>query len=322
MKLSDLVKASNTAGAKQQAARKQSLLIYGPPKVGKTELAGTIVKLPTAERIFWFDLENGADTLVDMYHRGKITLEQMEKVILIRVPDVRDSPIAMETLLKAICTRQAVDICEEHGRVNCAECKKTGGTTVKFDHKSLGPNDWIVIDSLSQAATSALNMACLGKGQDYKPGWDEYGLQGKWISDLLTTIQAAPHCNFICITHVQILEDADGKDIYTPLCGTKSFSSGVAKFFGTVIYCEMKMKQHKAGSSTTYNVQTQTGSRLGIALEKEKEPDLSVVLPRAGIGLPASQIEMEPTDESVKEVIEETVKEKPSFLNRVNAAKK
>ena len=308
MRLSQLVAASNAAGAVQQAARKHSILLYGKPKTGKTELAGTLAKLEAANNIYWFDLENGSDTLADMVRRGKLTPEQADKIVLIKVPDLRDTPVAMETLLKSICTKAAVKICEEHGRVGCPDCTKAGKEFVQFDHKSLGPNDWIVIDSLSQAGVSAMNMACLGKDAGYKPTFDEYGLQGKWLSDLLTTVQAAPYCNFLCITHVQLLEEDDGKEVYAPLCGTKNFSSGCAKYFGTVIFVEMKMKQHKAGSSTSYNAQTQAGSRIGLLLEKEKDLDLSIVLPAAGICVPATG--ETPKAEAV------TAESKPSFLKK------
>ena len=308
MKLSQLVAANNVANAAQQAARRHSILLYGKPKVGKTELAGTLAKIPAVNNIYWFDLENGSDTLAYMVERGKLTVEQADKITLIKVPDLRDTPTAMDTLLRSICTRAAVKICEEHGRVGCPDCTKANKEFVQFDHKSLGPNDWIVIDSLSQAGVSAMNMACLGKDAGYKPTFDEYGLQGKWLSDLLTTVQAAPYCNFLCITHVQLLEEDDGKEVYAPLCGTKNFSSGCAKYFGTVIFVEMKMKQHKAGSSTSYNAQTQAGSRIGLLLEKEKDLDLSIVLPAAGICVPTTG--ETPKAEAV------TAESKPSFLKR------
>ena len=124
MRLSQLVAASNTAGAVQQAARKHSILLYGKPKTGETELAGTLAKLEAAKNIYWFDLENGSDTLADMVRRGKLTPEQADKIVLIKVPDLRDTPVAMETLLKSICTKAAVKICEEHGRVGCPDCTK------------------------------------------------------------------------------------------------------------------------------------------------------------------------------------------------------
>ena len=70
----------------------------------------------------------------------------------------------------------------------------------------------------------------------------------------------------------------------------------------------MKMKQHKAGSSTSYNAQTQAGSRIGLLLEKEKELDLSIVLPAAGICVPSN-------GETVAAPVVEAAN-KPSFLKK------
>lgn len=284
MKLSQLISASNAASIKAPK-RTHSILIYGMPKVGKTELAATIAKLDAVENIYWFDLENGADTILDMYRRGRLTLEQLDKITLIKVPDTREQPTGMETLLRAIATRNPVKICEEHGKVACPQCVKDKAELIEFNHSKLTDKDVIVVDSLSQAGVSALNMAMLGKAQDAKAEWDHYGMQGRFLSDLLTVIQAAQYTNFICITHVQVLEDDAGKDVYSPMCGTKTFSAGVAKYFGSIVYAEMKMKKHKAGSSTQYNAMTQAGSRIGIVLEKEDELDLSIALPKAGLFL-------------------------------------
>lgn len=316
MKLNQLVAASNAAGQVSGKKRKNSFLLYGPPKAGKTELAGTLAKIPDVRSIWWFDLENGSDTLVDMIRRGKLTEEQAAKIDLIRVPDIRESPVAMETLLKAICTKAAVQICDEHGRVNCPVCLKDKASFTPFHHASLTDKDFIVIDSLSQASVSAMNMACRNQPVEFKPTWDEYGLQTKWLSDLLTTVQAAQYTNFLCITHDLIIEEEGKSDKCVPLCGTKAFSNTSAKYFGTVIYAEMKLKQHKAGSSTKYSTSTQTGSRLGIELEKEKDPDLSTVLINAGF-FGGVRTDSPTTEESVeKEVTTSTTpveEAKPRF---------
>ena len=316
MKLNQLVAASNAAGQVSGKKRTHSFLLYGPPKVGKTELAGTLAKIPDVRSIWWFDLENGSDTLVDMIRRGKLTEEQAAKINLIRVPDIRESPVAMETLLKAICTKAAVQICDEHGRVNCPVCLKDKASFTPFHHASLTDKDFIVIDSLSQASVSAMNMACRNQPVEFKPTWDEYGLQTKWLSDLLTTVQAAQYTNFLCITHDLIIEEEGKSDKCVPLCGTKAFSNTSAKYFGTVIYAEMKLKQHKAGSSTKYSTSTQTGSRLGIELEKEKDPDLSTVLINAGFfggvrtEYPEGEEESSTTTEAKADVVSEV---KPRF---------
>lgn len=316
MKLNQLVAASNAAGQTSGKKRTHSILLYGPPKVGKTELAGTIAKIPDVENIYWFDLENGSDTLLDMLRRGKLTEEQAAKITLFKVPDIRESPVAMETLLKAICTKAAVQICDEHGRVNCPVCLKAKGSFTPFSHTACTEKDFIVIDSLSQAAVSAMNMACRNQPVEFKPTWDEYGLQTKWLSDLLTTVQAAQYTNFLCITHDLLIEEEGKSDKCVPLCGTKAFSNTAAKYFGTVIYAEMKLKQHKAGSSTKYSTSTQTGSRLGIELEKEKDPDLSTVLINAGF-FGGQRIDSPTTEEPVeKEVTTSTTpveEAKPRF---------
>ena len=316
MKLNQLVAASNAAGQTSGKKRTHSILLYGPPKVGKTELAGTIAKIPDVENIYWFDLENGSDTLLDMLRRGKLTEEQAAKITLFKVPDIRESPVAMETLLKAICTKAAVQICDEHGRVNCPVCLKAKGSFTPFSHTECTDKDFVVIDSLSQAAVSAMNMACRNQPVEFKPTWDEYGLQTKWLSDLLTTVQAAQYTNFLCITHDLLIEEEGKSDKCVPLCGTKAFSNTAAKYFGTVIYAEMKLKQHKAGSSTKYSTSTQTGSRLGVELEKEKDPDLSTVLINAGffggtrIDYPEREEESSDTTEARAEEVKEV---KPRF---------
>lgn len=282
IKISQLISAANAAGLESAVKRTHAILIYGMPKVGKTELTATVAKIPSVKRIFWFDLENGWDTIADMYRRGRLTTEEIDKFILIKVPDTKDTPTGIDTLLKAIASKTPAKICDAHGTVACAVCKDPNSQLI-FDHKTLTHEDVIVIDSLSQAGVSALNKAMKGMSDTAKPGWDEYGLQVRWLSDLCITIQACPYASIIAITHVAVLEDEEGKDTYSPLCGTKTFSAGLAKHFGTVVYVQMKMKKHKAGSSTTYNSMSQAGSRIGIELEKQEELDLSDALIKAGL---------------------------------------
>ncbi len=273
MKMSDLALAVKNAEVEAKSTT-HSFLFYGPPKSGKTELVATICKAPEYDRIYWFDNENGSSTILRMYKDGKLTLEDLSKIIIIRIPDTREDPTAIETMLKAICSRNAVTICEDHGKVDCLDCKKANRPSIPFHYRSLTKRDAIVIDSLSQVGASAMNMACRGKSIEFKPTFDEYGACGKWLGDLCTVIQAAQFCDIYAITHVQIMEDENKNDIYYPLCGTKNFSSNVAKYFGTVVFVTKKLKRHRAESSTTSSMVTLAGSRLGIELEKSPELDL------------------------------------------------
>lgn len=302
MRASDLVAAMEAAGATAKPTT-HSFLLYGPPKTGKTELVATVAEADEYDTVYWFDIENGFDTVIRMYRDGKLSLKALQKIIIIKVPDTREDPVAITTLLKTICSSSAVKICELHGRVGCATCEKEGKATIPFDYKKLTKRTAIVIDSLSQAGASALNLACKGRPSEYKPGFDEYGAMGKWLADLCTTIQAAQYCDIYAITHVQLLEDENKNDIYVPLCGTKNFSAMVAKYFGTVVFVTKKLKRHRAESSTLASMNTQSGSRLGIELEKETDLDLVKSLRSAGFlsgtGATVDEVEKGPADAGI-----------------------
>lgn len=280
MNLSELAKATNSA-----KRANHSILLYGPPKTGKTRLVGTAASIPEIKRIFWIDLENGAETLL---HMG-LSEEALSKVTLFRIPDTRDTPRGIETVLKMLSAKEPITICDEHGKVACVECQDK--TSKKFQGeefclKTCTHFDLVVIDSGSQLGDSALNMACMGKPLEYKPGWDEYGLQSKWLGDILSVIQAATFTNFVMISHViPIEEEHNGvkKDKLYPLVGTKSFCSKVGKYFGTVIYTEIKMGKHAAGSGSTYKSDTITGSRVNALMEKAPTLDMRAILIEGGI---------------------------------------
>lgn len=256
-----------------------SILIYGPSKSGKTVLVGTAAKVPEIQHIYWFDVENGIESII---HSG-LTPAEMEKIIVFRIPDTRENPIAIETLLRAFSSRTPIGICDLHGKVDCLECKKQAASITPFCLADCTHHDLVVVDSGSQLGDSALNAACKGKSLDYKPGWDEYGFQGKWLGDILSVVQQAKHTNFVVLTHEIALEGEDGKDRMFPLMGSKNFCLKVAKYFGTVVYTHMKLNKHAAGSSSTYRGDVVTGSRVNARLEDSKLPTMEDILIRGGI---------------------------------------
>lgn len=264
------------------------ILIYGSPKSGKTRLAGTIAKVVQVKRIFWFDVENGSLTLLNP--ELGLTEPELKKVELIQLPDTKEHPIAIETLLKVFSNRKGITICEEHGRVDCVDCTpkpsklSTGPAGVaafkpvsKFPPiASLGAEDCIVIDSLSQVGDSALVVAeriTSGSTNAYA----KYGEQGQRLADLLGMIQQL-RTNIICVTHVTVNEAEDTKkETVIPLCGTRNFSLKVAKYFNTVIHMSVEVKKFKAGSTPTYKLNTVAGDRLGCAIEKADDVDLRTI---------------------------------------------
>lgn len=257
-------------------ARNHSTLIYGPPKCGKTQLVGTAAALPEVRRIYWFDLENGADTLL---HMG-LPDEALDKIEYIKVADTRDTPWGIETMLKSLTSREGVWISAEAGRVVASKDKVDGD--IFFKLSECRGDEVVVIDSGTQLGASALNAACLGKPHTFKPTFDEYGLMGKWLGDCMSVIQQAQHTNFVMITHETMMEDNDGKTKFFPICGTQKFSMSLAKFFGTVVYCHMKMKKHCAASSTSFANDKLTGSRLNVEIEKG-ELSMKALLVDSGI---------------------------------------
>ena len=292
--------------AKAAAAIKpnHSILIYGPPKTGKTKLAGTAAKIKEVTRIFWFDLENGVETLLGM----GLTDEELAKITVVKIADTRDNPIAIETMLKALTSKTSVKICEQHGKVNCAECAKASAPFISFYLKDLTHNDLLVIDSGSQLGDSALGAACLGKESMFKPTFDEYGMVNKWLGDICSVIQQCANTNFVVLTHEIALEDDEGKDKFFPLMGSKAFSMKCAKYFGTVVYVHKKLNKHVAGSSSTYLGDRMSGSRVNAKIEKQSEPDMRAILIEGGILKPGATDQMQTSSESAPQV--QTVEEK------------
>lgn len=277
MKLSQLLQASNLSRPNH------SILLYGPPKTGKTQLVGTAAKIKEFDRIVWVDLENGSETLL---HMG-LTEQELDKIDLIRIPDTRETPRGCETVLKMFSAKEDIKICHSHGKVNCveAECKSSDSYTL-FNLRKLTHKDLLVIDSGSQLGDSSLSMACLGKPLEFKPGWDEYGLSNKWLGDILSVIQQATFTNFVVITHEMIVEEeVNGvkRDKIFPLMGTKAFCAKVSKYFGTVVYVEIKMGKHAAGSSTTYKANHVTGSRVNVKIESSKDLSMRAIFIEGGI---------------------------------------
>lgn len=276
------MKLKEIAAAAASIATNHAILIFSRPKFGKTYLAGTAAKIKDINRIFWFDLENGSETLLHM----DLTDEEMDKITVYKIADTKETPIGIETMLKAMSIKSEVSICDEHGRVGCADCKSNKKSSTPFSLAKCTHNDLVVIDSGSQMGDSALAACMLGKDTMAKPGWDEYGIQGKWLADILSVIQQCKTTNFVVLTHELVVEEEHNgakKDAIFPLMGTKPFSMKVAKYFGTVVYLHKKMNKHAGASSSTFRGDIVTGSRVNARLEDAKELNMHAILVAGGI---------------------------------------
>jgi hypothetical protein len=249
--------------SQKQASKSHHVLLFGPPKSGKTQLAGD---LSSQFNLIWFDLENGADTLL------KLPLEQQERIELISLPDTRSYPVAIETCLKVI-KGTPVSICEAHGKVGCPICKKDSLPFTDLVLNSLPLDTVVVFDSLTQLTNSAIAHITKTQPEDYKLNYDDWGNLGKLMDTFLSHVQQAPF-HIVCISHETEVEMEDGKNKLVPTAGTRNFSRNTAKYFDEVCYCEVKNRKHVVGSSTIYSGNILTGSRSGSSLESAANPSL------------------------------------------------
>lgn len=249
--------------SQKSASKSHHVLLFGPPKSGKTQLAGA---LSSHFNLIWFDLENGADTLL------KLPPEQQDKVELISLPDTRSYPIAIETCLKVI-KGTGVSICEAHGKVGCLICKKDSKPFTNLELNNLPLDTVVVFDSLTQLTNSGIANITKNQPEDYKLNYDDWGNLGKLMDTFLSHVQQAPF-HIVCISHETEVEMEDGKNKLVPTAGTRNFSRNTAKYFDEVCYCEVKNKKHVVGSSTIYSGNILTGSRSNTVLEGTAEPSL------------------------------------------------
>lgn len=239
------------------------VLVYGPPKAGKTKLYGGLAK---KYKLLVIDLENGNKTL------RSLPLEYQKNIFVLSLPDTRVYPIAAETCLAMIKGAKGT-VCEDHSKWNCLVCKKNARPSEEIELNALG-QDWIVcFDSLTQLSNSIMAHLTRTKDDLYKPEWEDYRNQGALLDKFLSQVQQAPF-NCCCVTHETETKMEDGKAKLVPIAGTTNFSRNTAKYFDDVVYCNVVNKKHGFASSSTWSNQVLTGSRGSINIEDQEEPSL------------------------------------------------
>lgn len=288
----------------------QSVLVYGPPKVGKTQL---VSELAEEFNLIWFDLENGHATLF------KLPEEQQERVELIVLPDSRSFPIGIETALKAIKgTPGWID--NETGKWVAEERLKKADKEYTFVHLNSLDRNWIVVwDSLTQLTNSAISFLTKNQPDDYKMQFDDYGNLGKLMDIFLSHIQQAKFNN-VCISHETEVELEDGKVKIVPTAGTRNFSRNTAKYFGHVVYCQVSNKKHTFISSTTGTLNIITGSRTDISTESMGKASLIPIF-KGEVGKPATKPGIAPvlTNQTNGQKAASSLKEKMDALKAAKA---
>lgn len=247
-------------------SKAKHVLVFGPPKSGKTLLVGKLAE--AGFKLKWFDLENGRNTLF------QLSQEAQERIDMFPIPDTRSFPIAADTITTVLKGVGKTRICLEHGKTSCAICTKSSPEDFsEIILKEMKDDEILVIDSLTQLSNSVMFHETRNKPDDFTPGWDEYKAQGRNLTFCLSEIQNASF-NCVVITHEAGIEQEDGKEKLIPIGGTRNFARTVARYFDEVIYCHVKNRRHVAASSSLYEPNILTGSRTGVAIEKDAEASL------------------------------------------------
>lgn len=247
-----------------------SVLVYGPPKTGKTKLVG---ELANYFNLHWFDIENGHETL---YTLPKTAQDNIE---LYRILDSKSYPIGIESCLKII-KGDEVKMCQGHSKIGCALCTKEAKPFDTIHLNALNhKKDIVVFDSITQLVDSACNHIAKGKPEDYKFDYSDWANLGRVMGAFLSYVQCAGF-NVICISHETEAEMEDGKMKIVPTAGTRNFSRNTAKYFGHVIYCDVRTGKHKFVSSTTGIPSVVTGSRTDVDISTMAVPSLKSIFTR------------------------------------------
>lgn len=248
------------------------VLIFGGPKTGKSQLAGELAEY---YNLIWVDMENGHEVLF------KLPEEWQKRIELIDLPDTRSYPIAIETVLKMV--KGKVSICEVHGKCSCMVCARVTkdnpdnpASVVEVNLPTLGHEDVVVFDSLTQLSNSAIAFITKSEADDYKLDYNDWGNLGKLLDIFLSHIQQAGY-NVIVISHEIEAETEGKKKTLVPVGGTRNFSRNIAKYFDHVVYAERKNKKHVFGSSTGYATNILTGSRTDAIMEGTDKPSLLTI---------------------------------------------
>jgi len=271
--MAKLSKFIGTDGARIQAP--QHICLYGPPKAGKTQLIGELAN--EGFTLIYFDLENGKSTLLK---EGLLTPEALERITYIGVKDTKDAPLALVTLDKIIRGGN-FNICDEHGRVDCPNCKASSAEftiiniPTKFTEEA--ENTIVIIDSFTQLSMSVINTVIAGKSIDYQETLHDFRNQGNYLNRVFSYLQQAPfHC--IGTAHEIEAEREDGSMRIVPSIGSRNYAITAGKFFDHIVYMDKTNGKHKGYSSTGYSNVVLTGSRLGVEIEKLDRPNLAAII--------------------------------------------
>lgn len=270
-----------------QAGR--TTLVWGPPRTGKTRWAATIAKAPQIKKVFFFDFENGYETII--YAKDKdgnpyFTEAELAKIQVIRVVDLPDIPRAINTAEAVFRYKQrTIRLDGETGTYKGKE-KTALDTDIVIEPSDWGPQTAFVLDTIGQIGISALNQAIIDR-PDAKDNRLWYMAATNQLNNFFTTVQACPAyviaCTHVLEKEIVLATDRSGNptkiktDLY-PLCLSRNYSMNVGKYFGSIIYRYIELNKFAHLSSPIKKSGIQAGTRTGVDVSTDVDMTLPQVL--------------------------------------------
>lgn len=261
----------------------RKLILFGAPGSAKTHIAATIAKVPSITRIFWFDAENGIETVIyakDSKGKPLLADTELSKIIPIRIEDTKELPRFAETMLKAFTATRGVTIDTSTGKV----LDRPTANSLPFNLFQLSDSDAIVIDSLSQLGDSVI-FHTKNAYPDLKDIRRIFGIVNPDLSAIYSGIQATKATVIACTHTVDITKTVNkgSKSEFekllrvVPLVGSRPFSDKVAKYFGYKIHTYVEGANYFATCKLGKVDKVLVSTRRPISFEGDPDPSLEKI---------------------------------------------
>ncbi len=235
-----------------------SLVLYGAPKTGKTQLIGKLAEVGWKIKILDFDC--GIKTLVN-----SVPKQYHNNIEFLSVSSTKLVPRALEVALTAFTKTGPSYFCTEHQVNKCKYCNMPNAEAFEWDYTPRSDTIY-VLDSMT-ALTNALVFHYGGPGKDddesFRLEFKEWAFVTGRCTQILANIKNSG-CNTIITAHAEIQVDDLARTTISPFAGTSKFSAKWAGDFDHIVYTEIKAAKDYGVYSMPPRAGIQVGTRSGI----------------------------------------------------------